>query len=75
MPLTVREDVPEGGFWTKYFITNEEFRTIAVIAALCAVVIVLLGVVLVRSVRKKTRAKRQSAAQKETTDENTGNAA
>lgn len=74
VPLTVREDVPEGGFWTKYFITNEEFRTIAVIAALCAVVIVLLGVVLVRSVRKKTRAKRQSAAQKETTDENTDNA-
>ena len=53
LPLTVREDIPEGGFWTKYFISDQEFRTLASMVAACALVLLLLIVILVRRHIKK----------------------
>lgn len=53
LPLTVQEDIPEGGFWTKYFITDQEFRTLASMAAACAVVLLLLIALLIRRHIKK----------------------
>jgi len=72
IPLTVREDVPEGGFWTKFYISNEEFRTIAMIAALCAVVLVLLGAAIARSIKKRRRTEHKG---EETADGDTGRTA
>lgn len=58
LPLTVREDVPEGGFWTKYFITDREFHTIAAVAAAGLLVLVLLITVLIRHHHKKKKRRR-----------------
>ena len=74
VPVTVREDVPEGGFWTKFFITDEEFRTIAMIAAVCILVIVLLVWMSIHGFRKRRKQKKQAgqahlAAQEEKADD------
>ncbi len=57
-PLTVREDVPKGGFWTQFFITNEEFRTIAAIATVSLFVFILLVSILIRSGRKRRKSRK-----------------
>ena len=56
VPVTVREDVPEGGFWTQFFITNEEFRTIAAISIVSLFVFILLVTVLIRNAGKRKAA-------------------
>ena len=69
VPVTVREDIPEGGFWTKYFISNEEFATIAMIAGLCVLIIALLAWVLVRNRRRRKKMNLQAEEAKEQADE------
>ncbi|MBQ3963897.1 MAG: D-alanyl-D-alanine carboxypeptidase [Firmicutes bacterium] len=60
LPLTVRDAVPEGGFWTKYFETKQEFHTVVSMAAACAVVVLLLLVVLICRHAKKKKGKRNA---------------
>lgn len=61
-PLVVREDVPEGGFWTKFFISDQEFRTIASIAAVILLILIVLVTLSVRGLRRRRQAGAAAAA-------------